>query len=68
MRLSVACLTILAGLMVNPATADCSSTVNSAINSGVTAVRLGFATVGAPPNLDDAINAGVTAFKAKLGC
>jgi hypothetical protein len=54
--------------MVNPAAADCSSTVNSAINSGVIAVRLGFATVGAPPNLDDAINAGVASFKAKLGC
>lgn len=73
MKFSIALLAILTGLMANPAMAekaqkrDCSATVNSAIDSGVKALRLGF-TLGAPPGLDDAITAGVAAFKNSLGC
>lgn len=71
MKVSIALLTILAGFAAaSPVTDEkpCSSTVTTALNAGVQAVKMAFSLGGAPPDLQNALDAGVACFKEKLGC
>ncbi len=74
MKASTALLALLAGFVTaNPTTNDnlqrrqCPAGVDTAVNAGVSAVKMAF-TLGGPANLQAALDEGVKCFKAKLGC